>query len=140
MSEGKDLIQLGSNKTDYKYGDPSHRILETFENKCPQRDYVIEFIFDEFTSLCPKTGQPDFATIEINYIPDQLCIESKSFKLYMFAYRSHGAFMETIVNQMLDDFVRVCQPRYMIVYGRFNARGGVNINVQAEYEKTSIDA
>jgi 7-cyano-7-deazaguanine reductase len=137
MSEGKDLKQLGSAQTTYKYDSPNVDILETFDNKCPQRDYMVEFIFDEFTSLCPKTGQPDFATIEINYIPDKLCIESKSLKLYMFAFRSHGAFMETIVNQMLDDFVRICEPRYMIIYGRFNARGGIKINVEAEYR---IDA
>jgi 7-cyano-7-deazaguanine reductase len=141
MSEGKNLKQLGAKQTVYKYDEPSCEILETFKNKCPQRDYNIEFVSNEFTSLCPKTGQPDFASIKINYIADEDCIESKSLKLYLFAYRSYGAFMETIVNKILDDLVSVCSPRFMVVEGQFNVRGGIEINVRAEHKKiSSVDS
>jgi len=139
MSEKDDvskLTQLGSNKgTNYKYENPSVEILETFSNRNPHRDYVVEFVFPEFTSLCPKTGQPDFAEIVIHYIPDEKCVESKSLKLYFFAYRNFGSFMETITNKILEDLVAVCGPRWMKVQGNFNARGGVIINVTAEYKK-----
>jgi 7-cyano-7-deazaguanine reductase len=133
MQEGRDLKKLGSKKTVYRLDKPSVDILETFENKYPHRDYRIEFIFPEFTSLCPKTGQPDFATIKIIYIPDKLCIESKSLKLYFFSYRQYGSFMETITNCILEDLINVCNPRKMIVIGQFNARGGTFINVTARY-------
>ena len=129
------LTQLGSAKTKYVYDHPTASLLETFENKAPHRDYVTEFVFNEFTSLCPKTGQPDFATITVQYVPDKLCIETKSLKLYFLSFRQHGAFMETIVNKMLEDLVATCDPRRMAVIGRFNARGGTLINVQANYEK-----
>jgi len=135
--EGQNLEQLGSKDTNYEYDEPSKAILETFDNRRPERDYNIEFIFNEFTSLCPKTGQPDFATIKVNYTPDKYCIESKSFKLYMFSYRQNGAFMETITNQILDDMVKICQPRQMTVEGIFNARGGTFINVTATYKSDS---
>lgn len=128
-----ELKQLGNQKTKYKYEEPSVEILETFRNVFPHRKYVVELIFPEFTSLCPKTGQPDFATIKICYVPKEKCIESKSFKLYMFAFRSHGSFMETIVNTILEDCVEVCSPEWMVVEGTFNARGGICINVKAEY-------
>jgi len=136
-TEGQNLKQLGSNKTNYCFEYPNSTILETFDNRRPERDYNIEFIFNEFTSLCPKTGQPDFATIKVNYTPDKYCIESKSFKLYMFSYRQNGAFMETITNQILDDMVKICQPRLMKVEGIFNARGGTFINVTATYKSDS---
>lgn len=134
MEEGGELRHLGSADTDYRLDAPSKDTLETFNNKCLVRNYKIQFIFSEFTSLCPKTGQPDFATIEINYIPDKLCIESKSLKLYFFAYRGYGSFMETITNKILEDLVSVCEPKWMQILGRFNARGGIFINVEAEYE------
>ena len=134
MKEGRDLKQLGSQKTKYKLDEPNRKILEVFENKYSGRDYTIQFVFPEFTSLCPKTGQPDFATIEVNYIPNMLCIESKALKLYFFAYRQYGSFMETITNKILEDLVYVCQPRWMEVKGEFNARGGTLINVRAVYE------
>ena len=127
------LQQLGSKRTDYKYDAPSMEILETFPNRYPKRDYNIQFVFPEFTSLCPKTGQPDFATIEINYVPKGLCIESKSLKMYFFAYRTYGSFMETITNKILEDLVAVCSPKWMSVQGKFNARGGTVINVTAKY-------
>ena len=128
------LKNLGSAKTEYKYTDPTSDILETFENQFPGRDYITEFVFNEFTSLCPKTGQPDFATIKVEYIPDKLCIETKSLKLYFLAFRQHGAFMETITNQILEDCVAVCKPSWMKITSNFNARGGTLINVKAEYE------
>jgi len=135
MAEGENLKQLGAEETKYKLGAPSQDILETFENKFPHRNYNIQFVFPEFTSLCPKTGQPDFATIEVNYIANHKCIESKSLKLYFFAYRQCGSFMETITNSILEDLVAVCQPKQMKVTGKFNARGGTFINVTAEYQE-----
>ncbi len=130
----KDLKSLGSRKTDYVF-DVDPKLLETFLNKFPGREYVVHLDFPEFTSLCPKTGQPDFATIEIEYCPDKLCIESKSLKLYFFSYRQCGSFMETITNQILQDLVAVCSPRWMCVTGKFNSRGGIVITVGAEYYK-----
>lgn len=135
MEEGKNLKQLGSEKTKYELDIPARSILETFENKFPSRDYSIQFIFPEFTSLCPKTGQPDFATITVDYIANHRCIESKSLKLYFFAFRQHGSFMETITNKILEDLVSICRPKQMKVTGKFNARGGTFINVTAEYKE-----
>ncbi len=136
---GKDdtsgLKSLGSKQTNYKYDEPVMEMLETFPNKSPQNNYGIQFTFPEFTSLCPKTGQPDFATISIEYVADEKCIETKSLKMYFFAYRSYGSFMETIVNKILDDCVKACQPKMMFVKGLFNPRGGVGLVVQAKYEK-----
>lgn len=131
----KDLKNLGSRETEYKYDSPVKELLETFENQFPHRNYQTQFVFNEFTSLCPKTGQPDFATVSISYIPDKKCIETKSLKLYYLAYRNQGAFMETITNQILEDCVAVCEPRQMQVVSNFNARGGTLINVVAEYIK-----
>lgn len=135
MKEGQELKQLGAKSTEYNYDEPNIAILETFDNKYPQRDYRIQFVFPEYTSLCPKTGQPDFATIEIDYIADQKCIESKSLKLYLFSYRQYGGFMETITNKILEDLVFVCRPKQMTVTGKFNARGGIFINVEAKFQK-----
>lgn len=131
--EGANLKQLGSKKTTYKYKGPNPGILEVFENKNPQRDYLITITFPEFTSLCPRTGQPDFATIHIVYIADKFCVESKSLKLYFFAFREYGAFMESITNKVLDDLVSVCKPRWMSVRGEFNPRGAMKIDVTATY-------
>jgi 7-cyano-7-deazaguanine reductase len=133
VDEGKDLKKLGARQTEYEYDKPSVHILETFQNCYPDREYNVQFIFPEFTSLCPKTGQPDFAKIVIDYVPLDRCIESKSLKLYLFAYRNCGSFMETITNKILDDLVAICDPRSMIVNGYFNARGGTFINVKASY-------
>lgn len=134
MDETRHLKSLGTN-TQYRYDEPDKSILETFPNKYPGRDYSVDFTFPEFTSLCPKTGQPDFATIVIYYIPDKLCIETKSLKLYFFAYRNYGSFMETITNKILEDLVSVCSPRSMRVTGKFNSRGGIALNVVAEYSR-----
>lgn len=133
--EGEGLKGLGSGKTEYVFAEPTKEILETFSNKYPDRKYNVEFRFPEFTSLCPITKQPDFAEIVINYIPDKLCIESKSLKLYFFAYRDFGSFMESITNKVLEDCVAVCDPHYMEVIGKFNARGGTFITVTANHRK-----
>lgn len=133
------LSQLGSGSTIYEYEGKNTSILETFENKFPNRLYLDIFEFNEFTSLCPKTGQPDFAKIKIIYVPDKLCIESKSLKLYFFSFRNEGAFMETIVNMILDDIVVTCRPHYAQVIGDFNARGGIVIKPIVEYFKEGVD-
>lgn len=130
------LTQLGSANTKYIYDAPSFSFLETFENQYPHRNYITKFIFPEFSSLCPKTGQPDFATIKVQYIPNKTCIETKSLKLYFLAFRQYGSFMETIVNKILEDCVHACSPRWMRVEGNFNARGGTLINVEAESNAT----
>ncbi len=109
--------------------------VETFENPAPQRDYEIRFDCPEFTCLCPKTGQPDFATIRIRYVPDQLCVELKSLKLYLWSYRNEGAFHEAITNRILEDLVAATQPRKMTVEGDFWVRGGITTVVEATYEK-----
>jgi len=109
------------------------KLLETFENQYPDRDYNIIHTAPEFTSLCPKTGQPDFATIIIEYIPDKLCIELKSLKLYLNSYRSDGIFFESVTNKILDDLVKACKPRYMLITADFNVRGGISSVIEAEY-------
>jgi 7-cyano-7-deazaguanine reductase len=114
------------------------KLLETFENEFPKRDYTIIHTAPEFTSLCPKTGQPDFATIDIDYIPDKLCIELKSLKLYLNSYRSDGVFFESVTNRILEDLVKVCSPRYMLVTAEFNVRGGISSVIEAEYESEDV--
>jgi 7-cyano-7-deazaguanine reductase len=114
--------------------------LETFDNATPDRDYTIHIETSEFTCLCPKTGQPDFATIKIDYVPDIKCVELKSFKLYMWSYREEGAFHEKVTNTILDDLVAACAPRFMRVTGIFNVRGGVYTNVVTEYRKPGWEA
>ena len=101
---------------------PSADQLETFPNPNPGRDYTIEIVCPEFTSLCPKTGQPDFGTITFSYVPNAVCVELKSLKLYLQRYRSQGTFYETVVNRLLDDFVKVCQPLHCTVKGAFTPR------------------
>jgi 7-cyano-7-deazaguanine reductase len=107
--------------------------IETFPNKYPDRDYEITHVNPEFTSVCPVTGLPDFATITVYYIPDQLCIELKSLKYYYLDFRNKGIFFESCVNQILDDLVEACKPRYMKVAGEFNTRGGIHSLIEAEY-------
>jgi 7-cyano-7-deazaguanine reductase len=106
-------------------------ILDTFPNPSPRRDYEIKFVFSEFTSVCPITGQPDFATITVVYVPDRLCVEMKSLKLYFFAYRNKGIFYEAVINTILDDLAAVLKPRRMTVIGDFAARGGTTATVSA---------
>jgi 7-cyano-7-deazaguanine reductase len=109
--------------------------LDTFANPNPGRDYQIRFEAPEFTCLCPKTGQPDFATIRIEYVPDQLCVELKSLKLYLWSYRNEGAFHEAVTNKILDDLVAAIQPRRIRVEGDFNIRGGIHTTVVVEHVK-----
>ena len=110
------------------------KILETFKNSHPGRDYEVEMECPEFTCLCPKTGQPDFAEIEIRYIPNKLCVELKSLKLYLWSYINEGAFHEKVINNILDDLVEVSSPRWMEVIGAFNVRGGIHTTVSASYQ------
>jgi 7-cyano-7-deazaguanine reductase len=107
--------------------------LEVFSNPKPSRDYTIRIESPEFTCLCPKTGQPDFATLELEYVPDDLCVELKSWKLYLWSYRTEGAFHEAVTNRILDDLVAAIQPRYARLTAEFNVRGGIYTTVTAEH-------
>jgi 7-cyano-7-deazaguanine reductase len=109
--------------------------LETFANPAPARDYRIHMQIPEFTCLCPKTGQPDFATLELDYIPDQRCVELKSLKLYVWSFRDEGHFHEDVANRMLDDLVAATRPRFMRLTARFYVRGGIFTNIVAEHRK-----
>jgi 7-cyano-7-deazaguanine reductase len=111
------------------------KTLETFPNPKPERDYVIRFECPEFTCLCPKTGQPDFATIRVEYVPDALCVELKSWKLYLWSFRDEGAFHEAVTNRILDDLVAAIAPRRARVEGDFKVRGGIHTTIVAEHEK-----
>ena len=111
------------------------KTLETFENPNPNRDFHIHMEIPEFTCLCPKTGQPDFATITLDFIADQLCVELKSLKLYMWSFRDEGCFHEAVTNRILDDLVTAIQPRFMRVTAKFFVRGGIFTNVIAEHRK-----
>ena len=123
---------LGNQHTQYASNyDPT--LLETFVNKHPENDYVVTLDCPEFTSLCPKTGQPDFGRIVIRYIPDEKMVESKSLKLYLFSFRNHGDFHEDCVNIIMKDLVKLMQPRYIEVQGIFNPRGGIRILPFASY-------
>ena len=108
--------------------------IETFPNPFPGRDYTIEMECPEFTCLCPKTGQPDFATLYISYVPEKLCIELKSLKLYLVSYRNEGGFHEKLTNIILDDLVSACRPRTMRIVGDFNVRGGIHTTVTVEHQ------
>ena len=113
--------------------DYSPRVLESFPNVHPNRDYWVTFTCPEFTTLCPKTGQPDFATLTIRYIPAKLLVESKSLKLYLFGFRNHGDFHEDCVNIIKNDLVKLMEPRYLEVIGIFTPRGGISIYPMASY-------
>lgn len=117
--------------------DPS--LLETFENKHPGRDYFVKFNCPEFTSLCPITGQPDFATLYISYVPDIRMVESKSLKLYLFGFRNHGAFHEDCVNIIMNDLIELMDPRYIEVTGKFLPRGGISIDPYCNYGRPGSD-
>ena len=109
------------------------RSLETFENPKPERDYEIRFDCPEFSCLCPKTGQPDFASIRIRYVPDRLCVELKSLKLYLWSFRDEGQFHEAVTNRILDDLVNLIEPRRMVVEGDFLVRGGIGTVVEVRH-------
>ncbi len=125
--------------TDAQIAQP-RTILDTFNNPRPGREYQVKFIFPEFTSTCPVTGQPDFATITIEYVPDQLCVEMKSLKLYFLAYRNKGIFYEGVVNTILDDLVATLDPREMTVIGDFAVRGGTAGVVTARHRKANLES
>jgi 7-cyano-7-deazaguanine reductase len=111
------------------------KALETFPNPRPGRDYEIAFECPEFTCLCPRTGQPDFATVQIRYVPEALCVELKSLKLYLWSFRDEGHFHEDVTNRILDDLVAAARPRFMEIVGDFNVRGGIKSEVRASYGK-----
>ena len=121
-----ELKSLGRRTDAPKTYDPT--VLEAFSNRHADRDYWVTFTAPEFTTLCPKTGQPDFATLTIRYIPAKRLVESKSLKLYLFGFRNHGDFHEDVVNVIYDDLVRLLKPKYMEVVGKFAARGGISID------------
>lgn len=130
--ETKDLTLLGNKNTEYK-SDYAPEVLETFVNKHPDNDYMVTFNCPEFTSLCPITGQPDFARIYINYIPDEKMVESKSLKLYLFSFRNRGDFHEDCINIIMKDLVKLMNPKYLEVKGVFTPRGGISIYPFANY-------
>ncbi|MEK6222712.1 MAG: preQ(1) synthase [Chloroflexota bacterium] len=129
QSDLKDLTMLGHE------AQPSKN-LEAFPNRTPDRYYLVRLVTDEFTNMCPATGQPDFATITLEYVPDQKIVESKSYKLYLWSYRNEGVFHEHVTNVILDDIVAALDPHYCKVIGAFNTRGGIDITIEAEHIKT----
>lgn len=134
MRDKTELTILGNRNTEYKTDyDPS--ILESFINKHPEYDYFVKFNCPEFTSLCPITGQPDFANIIISYVPDKKLVESKSLKLYLFSFRQHGDFHEDVVNIIMKDLIKLLEPKYIEVWGKFLPRGGISIDPYCNYGK-----
>ena len=134
MREKENLTHLGSQGTKYPT-DYAPEMLERFSNKHPGNDYFVKFNCPEFTSLCPITGQPDFATIYISYVPDQYLVESKSLKLYLYSFRNHGDFHEDVVNVIMKDLIKLMDPKYIEVRGRFLPRGGISIDPWCNYGK-----
>ena len=138
MSREKEELQgvtlLGNQKTKYPQ-DYAPEMLETFINKHQDHDYFVKFNYPEFTSLCPMTGQPDFATIYISYVPDVKMVESKSLKLYLFSFRNHGDFHEDCVNIIMKDLIQLMEPKYIEVWGKFTPRGGISIDPYTNYGK-----
>ena len=134
MREKENLTKLGSGKTQYSMDyDPS--VLESFSNQHPEYDYFVKFNCPEFTSLCPITGQPDFANIIISYVPDEKLVESKSLKLYLFSFRNHGDFHEDVVNKIMKDLIQLMEPKYIEVWGKFLPRGGLSIDPYCNWGK-----
>ncbi len=127
VSDTSKLTLLGAGATACSYQDPNAAMLEVFDNRHPRSPWVVELDCTEFTSLCPMTGQPDFGHIHVHYVPAGLCIESKSLKLYLGAYRNHGSFHEDCVNRIADDIYARAEPLYLRVFGDFNVRGGIAI-------------
>lgn len=130
--EVSDLTLLGSRNNSYP-DDYAPELLETFVNKHQENDYFVKFNCPEFTSLCPITGQPDFATIYISYVPDVRMVESKSLKLYLFSFRNHGDFHEDCINIIMKDLIKIMDPRYIEVWGKFTPRGGISIDPYCNY-------
>lgn len=119
---------------------PDTNLLECFDNPAPQRDYQIEHICEEFTSLCPKTGHPDFGRVILRYCPDQQCVELKSLKLYLQGYRNEGIFYEAVTNKLCDDLVQLMQPRWLVLITQWTGRGGIRSNITATHGKAPVDA
>ena len=132
--EKEDLTLLGNQNVKYK-DEYSPDVLETFINKHQDNDYFVKFNCPEFTSLCPITGQPDFACITISYVPDVKMVESKSLKLYLFSFRNHGDFHEDCVNVIMKDLIKLMDPKYIEVWGKFLPRGGISIDPYCNYGK-----
>ncbi|MBP3781491.1 MAG: NADPH-dependent 7-cyano-7-deazaguanine reductase QueF [Selenomonas sp.] len=132
--EQEDISLLGNKQVKYHY-DYCPEILETFQNKHPENDYWVKFNCPEFTALCPITGQPDYATIYISYVPGEKMVESKSLKLYLVSFRNHGDFHEDVVNVIMKDLVKLMEPKYIEVWGKFLPRGGISIDPYANYGK-----
>lgn len=132
--ETENITLLGNQKTKYP-DDYAPDVLETFINKHQDNDYFVKFNCPEFTSLCPITGQPDFATITISYVPDIRMVESKSLKLYLFSFRNHGDFHEDCVNIIMKDLIKLMEPKYIEVWGKFTPRGGISIDPYCNYGK-----
>ncbi|GAQ19097.1 NADPH-dependent 7-cyano-7-deazaguanine reductase [Oceanobacillus picturae] len=129
-----ELTLLGSQGTTYAF-DYNPGVLEIFENNHQDRDYFVKFNCPEFTTLCPMTGQPDFATLYISYIPDVKMVESKALKLYLFSFRNHGGFHEDSINVIMNDLINLMDPRYIEVWGKFTPRGGISIDPYCNYGK-----
>lgn len=134
MESEVNVTLLGKNNTQYK-SEYNSKILEKFKNLHTENDYFVKFNCPEFTSLCPQTGQPDFATIYINYVPDELMVESKSLKLYLFSFRNHGDFHEDCINTIMKDLNELLEPKYIEVWGKFLPRGGISIDPYVNYGK-----
>ena len=134
----KGISLLGKQNVHYDY-DYQPEVLETFENKHKGNDYFVKFNCPEFTSLCPITGQPDFATIYISYVPDIRMVESKSLKLYLFSFRNHGDFHEDCVNIIMKDLIKLMDPKYIEVWGKFTPRGGISIDPYCNYGREGTE-
>lgn len=132
QAQMKDLTLLGNKEAGYTF-DYAPELLEAFDNQYIERDTMVHLSCPEFTTMCPMTNQPDFATVYISYIPDQKMIESKALKLYLFSYRNYGGFHEDSMNQIMDDIIKLIQPRYIEVLGKFNPRGGIAIHPLCTY-------
>ena len=136
--ETKDITLLGQKNVKYEFNYRPD-VLETFDNKHPDHDYWVKFNCPEFTTLCPITGQPDFGTIYISYIPDEKMVESKSLKLYLFSFRNNGDFHEDVVNIIMKDLIKLMNPKYIEVWGKFTPRGGLSIDPYANYGKPGTE-
>ena len=132
--EESQITLLGNQDVKYDY-NYNPEVLEVFENKHPDNDYFVKFNCPEFTSLCPITGQPDFATIYISYVPEKYMVESKSLKLYLFSFRNHGDYHEDCINIIMKDLIKKMDPKYIEVWGKFTPRGGISIDPYANYGK-----
>jgi 7-cyano-7-deazaguanine reductase len=138
IKEINGISLLGNQEVKYNF-NYNPEILESFENKHKENDYFVKFNCPEFTSLCPITGQPDFATIYISYVPNVYMVESKSLKLYLFSFRNHGDFHEDCINKIMKDLIKLMDPKYIEVWGKFTPRGGISIDPYCNYGKAETE-